>query len=206
MSIATAFSEAKKVTAITNALEATVSSVAHGFAAGDIVQIASGWGVIDNTAARIKSVTADAFVLEKLNTLNMEFFPVGAGAGTVKKVTTWQQINKILNPASSGGEPKNISVKFLASQSEISINDGFSAITESFDIDADEFGSDAYAALLALTEVQTETVLKKTLRTGSVILTPGCVSLNQNVKIDGPIMTNSVSFNGSGRITRYKAV
>lgn len=206
ISIATVFSDPVPITAITNALEASVTSIAHGFTAGDIVQISSGWGVIDNIAVRIKSATADAFVLEKLNTLNTEFFPVGSGVGTAKKATTWQQINKILNPTSSGGEPKPITVKFLASQSEISINDGFSAITESFDIDADEFGSDAYAALVALTEVQTETILKKTLRKGGLIFTPGRVSLNQNVKMaDGQIMTNGVSFNGSARITRYKS-
>jgi len=55
-----------------------------------------------------------------------------------------------------------------------------------------------------LSEVQTDTVLKKTLRSGAIILTPSRVSLNENVKMtDGQIMTNAVSINGNGKITRY---
>lgn len=205
-SVATVFGTAKTVDDISNAAEAVVSSTAHGYSVNDIVQLFSGWGRLNRRVARIKSVTTDAFVLEDINTTNLEFFPAGSGDGTVKKVTTWQQINKILNPNNSGGEPKNITVKFLDSDVEENLNDGFTAITESFDIDADEFGGNSYAALQALTEVQTDTVLKKTLKSGSLIFTPCRVAINENVKMtDGSIMTNAVSINGNGRITRYAA-
>jgi len=54
--------------------------------------------------------------------------------------------------------------------------------------------------------VQTDTVLKKTLKSGSMIFTPCRIALNENVKMsDGQIMTNGVSINGNGRITRYGA-
>ena len=205
-SVATVFAAAKTVSAITNAAEGSVSCTAHGYSAGDIVQLFSGWGRLNRRVARVKSPTTDAFLLEGINTTNLEFYPSGSGGGTVKKVTTFQQINKILNPTNSGGEPKNITVKFLESDVEENINDGFTAITESFDIDADEFGGAAYAALVALSEVQTDTVLKKTLRSGSLIFTPARLSLNENVKLnDGSIMTNAVSINGNGKITRYQS-
>ena len=205
-SLATVFATNKTVSAITNAAEASVSSTAHGFLAGDIVQIFSGWGRLNRRAARVKSATADAFVLEGINTTNQEFFPAGSGGGTVRKVSTFQQINKILNPNNSGGEAKTVTVKFLESDVEENINDGFTAITETFDIDADEFGSASYAALVSLSEVQTDTVLKKTLKSGSLIFTPCRVAINENVKMaDGSIMTNGVSINGNGRITRYSA-
>jgi hypothetical protein len=205
-SIATVFAAAKTVSAISNAAEGSVSSTAHGFAVGDIIQIFSGWGRLNRRAVKIKSVTVDAFVMDGINTTNLEFFPAGSGGGTARKVSTFQQINKILNPSNSGGEPKNITVKFLESDVEESLNDGFTAITESFDIDADEFGQASYAALVALTDVQTDTVLKKTLKSGTIILTPCRVALNENVKMsDGSIMTNAVSINGNGRITRYNA-
>ena len=205
-SVATVFSAAKTVSAVSNAAEASVSCTAHGFSVGDIVQVFSGWGRLHRRAARIKSSTTDAFVLEGINTTSLEYFPAGSGGGTVKKITTFQQINKILNPTSSGGEPKTITVKFLESDSEESLNDGFSAVTESFEIDADEFGGTAYNALVALTDVQSDTVIKKTLKSGSLIFTPGRVALNENVKMaDGSIMTNAVSISGNGRITRYQA-
>jgi hypothetical protein len=205
-SIATVFAAAKTVTGISNAAEAVVSCTAHGYSVGDIVQLYSGWGRLNRRAARVKSVLTDSFVAEGINTTNTEFFPSGSGGGTVRKVTTFQQINKILNPSNSGGEAKNITVKFLESDVEENINDGFTAITETFDIDADEFGQASYAALVTLTEVQTDTVLKKTLKSGSLIFTPCRVAINENVKMaDGSIMTNAVSINGNGRITRYNA-
>lgn len=203
-SIATAFATAKTVSTVSNAAEASVGCTAHGYLVGDILQVFSGWGRLNRRAVRVKSVTTDAFVAEGINTLNNEHYPPGSGGGTVRKVTTFQQISKILNQSSSGGEPKNITVKFLESDNEETIFDGFSAVSESFDIDADEFGGAAYAALVALTEVQTDTLLKKTLKSGSVIFTPARIALNENVKMsDGQIMTNGISVNGNGRITRY---
>mgnify|MGYP003403182993 FL=1 len=205
-SLATVFAAAKTVTAITNAAEASVSCTAHGYSVGDVVQLYSGWGRLNRRAARVKSATTDAFVLEGINTTNTEFYPSGSGGGTVRKISTFQQINKILNPSNSGGEAKNITVKFLESDVEENINDGFTAITETFDIDADEFGQASYAALVNLSEVQTDTVLKKTLKSGSTIYTPCRVAFNENVKLaDGSIMTNTVSINGNGRLTRYSA-
>ena len=205
-SLATVFAAAKAVSAISNAVEASVSCTAHGYQVGDIVQLYSGWGRLNRRAAKVKSVTTDAFVAEGINTTNQEFYPLGSGGGTVRKIITFQQINKILNPSNSGGEAKNITVKFLESDVEENINDGFTAITESFDIDADEFGQASYAALVSLSEVQTDTVLKKTLKSGSTIYTPCRVAFNENVKLaDGSIMTNTVSINGNGRLTRYSA-
>ena len=205
-SLATVFAAAKAVSAISNAVEASVSCTAHGYQVGDIVQLYSGWGRLNRRAAKVKSITTDAFVAEGINTTNQEFYPLGSGGGTVRKIITFQQINKILNPSNSGGEAKNITVKFLESDVEENINDGFTAITETFDIDADEFGQASYAALVNLSEVQTDTVLKKTLKSGSTIYTPCRVAFNENVKLaDGSIMTNTVSINGNGRLTRYSA-
>ncbi|WJJ93996.1 phage tail tube protein [Neopusillimonas aromaticivorans] len=205
-SVATAFGPSKTVTGISNAVEAVVSATAHGFAVGDIIQLYSGWGRLNRRVVRVKSMTADNFVAEGIDTTNLEFFPTGSGGGTARKVTTFQQINKILNPNNSGGEAKNVTVKFLESDVEENINDGFTAITETFDIDADEFGKQSYAALVSLSEVQTDTVLKKALKNGSLIFTPCRVALNENVRMsDGSIMVNSVAINGNGRITRYQA-
>jgi hypothetical protein len=203
-SLATAFAAAKTVTSISNAAEAVVSCTAHGYSVGDILQLYSGWGRLNRRGVRVKSVLTDSFVAEGINTTNTEFFPSGSGGGTVRKVTTFTQINKILNPSASGGDPKNVPVKFLESDVEETINDGFTAISESFEIDADEFGGASYEALRTLSEVQTDTVMKKTLRSGSIILTPCRVALNENIKMtDGQIITNSVSVNGNGRLTRY---
>lgn len=207
MSVASAFAAAKTVTAVSNSTvggDASVSCTAHGYSVGDIVQLYSGWGRLNRRAVRVKSITTDAFVAESIDTSNLEFFPAGSGGGTVRKVSTFTQISKYLNPTQSGGDPKNVTVRFMDEDTETNLNDGFSAVTESFEIDADQYGTTAYNALRTLSEVQTDTVLKKTLKNGDIILTPCTIALNENVKLaDGSIMTNVVSVNGNGRVSRY---
>lgn len=206
MSVASAFAAAKNVSGISNATEAVVSCTAHGYSVGDIVQLYSGWGRLNRRAVRVKSVLTDSFVAENIDTTNTEFFPSGSGGGTARKVTAFTQISKYLNATSSGGEPKTVTVRFMDEDTETNLNDGFSAVSESFDVDADQFGTTAYTTLRTLSEVQTDTILKKTLKSGAIILTPCKVALNENVKLaDGSIMTNAVSISGNGRITRYQS-
>jgi hypothetical protein len=202
--VATAFGASQTVTSISNATEAVVSCTGHGYSNGDYVLITTGWGRLNKRAFRVKSVTTNTFVLELANTTSTEFFPSGSSAGTVSKVTTFQQISKIMNPQTSGGDPKNITYKYLESDVENSKNDGFTAVQESFEIDADEIGGAGYTALQTLTDVQSDTILKKTLKSGSIILTPCTIALNENVRMqDGQINRCVVSVSASNRITRY---
>ena len=206
LSVASAFATSKTISAISNATEAVVSCTGHGYTVGDIIQLYSGWGRLNRRAVRVKSVTTDSFVAEAIDTTNTEFFPAGSGGGTARKVTTFTQISKYLNPNSSGGEPKKVTVRFMDEDVETSLNDGFTAVEESFELDADQFGTTAYTTLRTLSEVQTDTILKKTLKSGAIILTPCTVALNENVKMsDGSILTNAVSISGNGRITRYQS-
>jgi len=205
-SVASTFAAAKTVTAVTNASEAVVSSTAHGYSNGDFVESTSGWGRLNKRAFKVKSVTADTFVLEGADTTNTEFFPVGTGTGTVRKVTAWTQITSIMNPQSSGGDPKTVAYKFIDSDVEYSINDGFSAVNYTLDMDADAIGTAGYTALKSLTDVQTDTILKVVLRSGAMVLMPSKCALNENVKFqDGQINKVSVVFNGNNRVTRYAA-
>lgn len=204
--VATVFASSQSVTGISNASEAVVTCTAHGYSNGDFVEITTGWGRLNKRAFRIKSVATNTFVLEGANTTNTEFFPSGSSAGSVRKVTTWQQISKIMNPQTSGGDPKNITFKYLESDVENSKNDGFTAVQESFEIDADEIGGAGYTALQTLTDVQSDTIVKKTLKSGSIILTPCTIALNENVRMqDGQINRCIVSISANNRITRYAA-
>ena len=124
--IASAFAAAKTVTVVTNAAEAVVTAVAHGLSVGDFVEMTSGWGRLNLRAIRVKTVpTVDTFVLEGIDTTSTTFFPPGTGIGSVRKVSTFTQVTTVMNPASSGGEPKNVNYKFIESDVEYTINDGF---------------------------------------------------------------------------------
>lgn len=204
-SVATAFGTAKTVSGITNATQGVVTATAHGFTNGDVVEITSGWGKLNKRTFEIGSVTTDTFVLLKADTTSLEFYPSGSSAGSARKVTTWQQLIKVMNPSSSGGEPKQVTYRFLDSDVEYSINDGFSATSYNLELDDDDTTA-GYTALRALTDVQTDTVLKLLLRNGSRVYIPGKVALNDMpVLQDGNINRMKLVFNGNGRHTRYSA-
>ena len=202
--IASAFAAIKTTTTVTNATEAVVTSAAHGYSNGDIVEITSGWGRLNRRNFRIKSVATDTFVLEGADTSSTTYYPAGTGIGSVRKVSTFTQLTTIMNPQSTGGDPKTVTYKFIESDVEYSINDGFTATSYTLELDADAIGSAGYAALKTLTEVQTDTSLKIVTRNGALIFQPCTVALNEAIRMqDGQINRVNVSFNGNNRLTRY---
>jgi len=202
--IASAFAASKTTTIVTNASEAVVTSAGHGYSNGDIVEMTSGWGRLNRRNFRIKSVATDTFVLEGADTSSTTFYPAGTGVGSVRKISTFTQITSVMNPQSTGGDPKNVVYKFIESDVEYSINDGFTATSYTLELDADAIGSAGYTALKTLTDVQTDTSLKVVTRSGSLIFQPCTVALNEAIRMqDGQINRVNVSFNGNNRLTRY---
>ncbi len=202
--IATAFGSALTTTAVTNAAEAVVTSAAHGLANGDIVEVTSGWGRLQLRAARVKGVATNTFTLESMDTSNLSFFPAGAGIGSVRKVITLQQITTVMNPTASGGEAKKVTYQFTESDVEYTINDGFSAVSRSLELDADSIGSAGYVAVKTLTDVQSNTILKTMTKSGSFTLLPCTVAMNEEViYTSGQINRVKVDFSGNNKSTRY---
>ncbi|TDS68148.1 phage tail tube protein [Comamonas sp. JUb58] len=204
--IASTFAAAKTVTAISNAAEAVVSATAHGFVAGDAVEMTSGWGRLNRRVFEVKSATTDSFVLSGADTTNLNFFPAGTGAGSVRKVNAFQQITQVTAASSSGGDPQTVNYKYLESDVGYSINDGFAATQYQLTMDADAIGTAGYDLLKTLTDVQTDTCLKMMSRSGARLYLPCTVALNDVPSLnDGQINTVTAVFNGNNRPIRYKA-
>lgn len=202
--VASTIASEKTTTIVTNAAEAVVTCAGHGYSNGDIVIIESGWGRLNRRAFRIKTVLTDTFVLEGAETSNTTYFPSGTGVGTVSKVTAWTQITTVMNPASSGGDPKTVNYKFIESDVEYQINDGFTATSYTIELDADAIGGAGYTALKTLTDVQTDTILRIVTRSGSILLVPCTCALNEAVSFtDGQINKVKASFSGNNRAVRY---
>lgn len=202
--VAPGFAAPKTVASITNAALAVCGVTAHGYTNGDVVIFTSGWGRLNNRAFEVQSATTDSFTI-KLNTSDTSFFYPGAGVGTVKKVSSLVELTKLMNPNTSGGDPKTINYKFLDSDVDYSINDGFNATSYTLEMDDDDTTA-GYAALDALTETQIDTVMKITMRNGSRIYIPGRCALNSVPKLqEGQINRITAAFNGNGRHTRYSA-
>ena len=205
--VATSLAAEKTISAATNASECVVTSTAHGFSNGDFVLITdSGWSRMHKRAFRIATVATDTFHLEGFDTSDTKLFPSGGGIGSCKKVSGWTQVPSTMNTQVSGGDPKSVTYQFEDSEIEFSLNTGFSAASETFDIDADEVGGTAYDLLQAYTDVQTDTVMKKVMKSGSIILMPCKIALNPNpTGSANSIMVNRVSVNGTNRVTRYES-
>lgn len=202
--VASTIAAAKTVSSVTNATEAVVTSTTHGYSNGDIVIMFSGWGRLNKRAFRIKSVTTDTFVLEGCDTSSTTFFPAGSGIGTVQKISTWTQVTTIMNPKTNGGDPKKVTYKFIESDVEYSINDGFAATDYEVELDADSIGGAGYTALKSLTDLQTDTVLRIITKSGSFNLIPCTVALNESVQMqEGQINRVKAVFNGNNRAVRY---
>lgn len=204
--ICSAFGSALTTSTASNAAECVLGMASTtGLSNGDVVEVTSGWGRLNRRAFRIKSVSANTSItLEGADTTSTTFFPAGSGTGSVRKATTFTQITSVMNPASSGGEPKTVSYKFIESDVEYSINDGFTATNYTLDLDADAIGGAGYTALKSLTDVQTDTIMKMVTRSGSLVFIPCTVALNESVQLqDGQINRVRVAFNGNNRLTRY---
>lgn len=204
--IASAFGSALAFTTASNASECVLGMAdTTGLANGNIVEVTSGWGRLDGRVFRIKSVvTNTSITLEECDTTNTTFFSPGSGAGTVREITTFTQITQVLAINSSGGDPRNINYKYIESDVEYQINDGFAAQTMSLELDADSIGTAGYTACKTLTDVQTDTCLRINTRNGAVIYQPCTVALNEAVNFtDGQINRVTLAVNSNGRLVRY---
>lgn len=202
--VASAFNASKVTTAVTNAAEAVVTSVAHGYANGDILEVSSGWGRLHLRPFRVKAVTADTVTLEGCDTTNTNFFPPGSGIGSVRKVGTFTQIQQVLGVSSSGGDPKTVDYKYVESDVSNSINDGFAATSYALDLDADSISTAGYQALKTLTDVQTNTIMKMVTRGGAIVLQGCTVALNEAPSVqDAQVMKVKAAFNGNSKLVRY---
>lgn len=205
-SVVTNLATAKPITGITNAAEAVVTSVAHGFTAGDIVLVFSSWGRLNYRAFKVKSPTADTFILQDCDTSNSDIYPTGGGAGTVRKAANWVDLDRTMKHSSSGGDAKQVAVKFSETDVEISLNDGYSAVQRTFEMDADMIGTPAYNALRTLSQTNAPTIVKRRAKTGAISLIPGTISFNEEeIESEGSIVTVKGTINGQNISTRYAA-
>ena len=152
-SVATTFGSTITVTAVTNANPAVCTATAHGLSNGDIIEFTSGWGRANKRVFRVANVATNTFELEGFDTSSTSFFPAGTGIGTVREVTAWTQLTKVMNPATQGGDPKTVTYKFVESDVEYSINDGFTATSYTLEFDDDDTTA-GYTAMLCVMALQ----------------------------------------------------
>lgn len=125
--IATGLAGALNVTAASNANPSVLASAAHGLANGDEFLFNSGWEEANESIFRAASVAAGTLAAEKLDATDTNWFPAGAGIGTIQKISGWTEIQQITDVALNGGDPKYANVPLLSRKRDINLPAGFNA-------------------------------------------------------------------------------
>jgi hypothetical protein len=201
--IASAFTAPIAITGATNATQCVVTTAsAHTYTNGDIVEVNNGWFI--NRLFRILAASASVLTLEGMDTTSATLYPASGAAGTIRRASTWTRITTPMQPQVTGGDPNTVNYRYTDNPQTFTITDGFQPVTETLALDADSNTSAGYLALRALTASGAVSALRKTLRTGSLILTPCTVALNESVMFqEGQINMVRCTFNAAGAVTRY---
>lgn len=200
--IASVFATAVSITAATNASE-TVCTATNTFAAGDYVEYTGGWSKANGRVFRVKSPTGTNFVLEGLDTTDVNLFPAGAGIGSVRKVTTWVPITGVTAADVSGGDGKTVEVPLLDSDTPVMLPDGFTATSLVLTI-ADDKSLAHHTALQAISDGVKLTCVRATMPGGDVLLYAGYCSFNPSPSLSkGNVMAVKATVSLQNKVVRY---
>jgi hypothetical protein len=201
--IASAYAAAIVVSAATNASEVVLTTATNTYANGDFVEFTSGWSKASGRIFRVKAAAATSVTLEGFDTTDTVQFPAGAGAGSLRKISTWTPIVQVLGCDVSGGDAKYASVNLMDSDTEISLPDGFSATTLNLSI-VDDLAQPHNAVLRTASNSAKVAALKCVLQNGAILLYSGYISFNENPsQTKGQAMAVKAGVALTGKVVRY---
>lgn len=201
--VVSAYATLISVSAATNATECVLTTATNTYAVGDFVEFTSGWSQANGRVFRAKAVTTTSVTLEGFDTTDTVQFPIGAGAGSLRKITTWTPIVQVTECTPNGGDSKYATVNLMDNNAEISLPDGFSATTLNMSI-IDDQAQPHNAVLRSASNSQKVAALKLVLQSGNILLYSGYVSFNENpVMTKGQAMVVKAGFAVTGKVVRY---
>lgn len=139
-SIANTFRTTANITAISNGANAVAQLAAgHATAVGDFVEIlTSGWSLLVGRVFRVSAVATNDVTLEGCDTTSTSRFPAGQGAGTLRAVLTWTDLQQINEMTIEGGEQQFQNYQYIEQTLESRYPTNLSALTASFNVDDDQ--------------------------------------------------------------------
>lgn len=178
ISIANGYGSAVTVTALTNASPPVATATAHGFVAGDFLEVTSGWSRLTNKVVKVGTVTSNTFELLGIDSTLTSIYPAASGTGTVRKITGYTQLAQVLTSASSGGDQQFLTYQFLEADAQKQIPTFKNAAGLTFTV-ADDPAQPGYIVALAANDDRLQRGVKATLPNGSVISYNAYISVNK---------------------------
>jgi len=203
VSIATAYATAIAVSAASNASECVLTTAANTYAVGDFLEFTSGWSKATDRIFRVKAATSTSVTLEGFDTTNVSNYPAGSGVGSVRKITTWQQLTQILDWTFGGGDINTGTYQFLENDFETE----FTTVSAAQFVDcmlADDVTNPGYLALKAISDVRGVNALRISLPNGSKLLHQVGVFVNENPSMTkNEIMGIKARLSIKNKVVRY---
>lgn len=203
VTIATLLAGAIAVSAATNASEAVLTTATNTYAVGDFVVFTSGWSKATDRVFRVKAASSTSVTLEGFDTTNTDNYPAGSGIGSLKKVSTWQQLTQLMDFNFGGGDIGTGTYQFLESDSETE----FTTVSSAAYVDltlADDVTNLGYLALKAISDVRGVAPLRISLPNGSKLLYNVGVFVNENpTLVKNEIMGVKGRLSIKNKVVRY---
>jgi hypothetical protein len=139
-SIAATFRTAANITAISNANPAVATlAAAHGTVVGDYVEIlSSGWSRAVGRVFRVSNVATNDVTLEGFDASSTATFPAGQGAGQLRAVITWADLQQINELNVTGGEQQFQEGQYIDNPLQFRFPTNQTPIDVSFNVDDDQ--------------------------------------------------------------------
>lgn len=207
--IASAYGAAKIFTAVSNAVQCELSFASDpSLSIGDVVEITSGWGRLNNRLARVDSISGAGpylVVLEDIDTSDTDAYPAGTGTGSVREITGWTEITQIKSLSSSGGEQQFADITSIADDVEKKIPTIRSAVSVSMELYDDP--TLAYVPVVkAAADASRVAGLKMTFPNGSVLYANAYWSIQDVPNVaKNEALTAKLDMSYASAPTRYAA-
>ncbi|MFO0270905.1 MAG: phage tail tube protein [Gemmatimonadota bacterium] len=139
-SIAATFRATATITAITNGANAVATlGAGHGTVVGDFVEIvSSGWSRLVGRVFRVSAVSTNDVTLEGCDTTSTATFPAGQGAGTLRAVLSWTDLQQINELNITGGEQQFQEGQYIDNPLQFRFPTNQTPIDVSFNVDDDQ--------------------------------------------------------------------
>jgi hypothetical protein len=179
IAIAASYGTVKMMSAVSNANPASATlETGHAVAAGDYLEVTSGWEHLNDKVVRAGTVSSSEVGLLGIDTTLPGAYPAGMGGGSVREILTWAALTQVLTSAASGSEQQYKEFQFLESDHQKRVPTVKTALTLTFTV-ADDITLPGYLAACAANDEKTARAIKVTYPNGSMIVYNAFVSVNK---------------------------
>lgn len=204
-SVANQYGQSISVTAVSNTENAVVTAAGHGLAVGDVLELVSGWGGLNERVFRVTEADVDTLTLGTVDTRDTEVFEPGSGIGSLRKIESWTQVTQILGLEAQGGEQQFTNFEFLEENFERQLPTKTSAQSLTIRL-ADDDTLSGYQILDKATQERSARGARIRLPSGAYLFYNGYYSLNTTPSLTkNEIMAVTCTYSLAGRPVRYQA-